>query len=74
MTRSGDTGVTITIRIKFLNQDRNSADPKAPGAAADTPAAGQAHRGPDGDPGVGDPRRAWATDIATGPWPTGTGT
>jgi hypothetical protein len=65
MTRSGDAGVTISIRIKFLNQTRNSADPAAPGAAADTPPLGKLIGDPTEIP-ASDPRRAWATDIATG--------
>ena len=41
MTRSGDSGVTITVRIKFLNQDRNGVDPNAARCAPpDTPPLG----------------------------------
>jgi hypothetical protein len=32
MARNGDAGVTITIKIQFLNQARNGVDPAAPGA------------------------------------------
>ena len=65
MTRSGDSGVTISIRIKFLSQSRNTADPNAPGAAPDTPPLGKLLNDPTEIP-ASDPRRAWATDIATG--------
>ena len=51
MTRNGDAGVTVTIRIQFLNQARrNGVDPNSPGAPAGTPRLGcpprLAHRGP----------------------------
>ena len=40
MTRNGDRGVTVTIRIQFLNQARNGVDPASPGAAPGTPRLG----------------------------------
>ena len=40
MTRNGDAGVTVTIRIQFLNQARNGVDPNSPGAPAGTPRLG----------------------------------
>ncbi|MCY7419605.1 MAG: hypothetical protein LH650_14165, partial [Chloroflexi bacterium] len=40
MTRSGDTGVTVQVKIKFLSQTRNGVDPAAPGSPAGTLALG----------------------------------
>ena len=60
MTRQGDSGVTITVRIQFLNQARNTV-PKAADAPADAPELGDLStirpRSRD------DPRRAWATTV-----------
>lgn len=66
MVRAGDTGVTVTVRIKFLNQNRNSVDPASPGAPAGTPPLGTLLGSPTEIP-VDDPdnRRAWATDMAS---------
>lgn len=65
MTRSGDTAVTVTVRIKFLNQARNSVDPTSPGAPPGTPPLGAMLGTPTEIP-ANDPdnRRAWATDRA----------
>ncbi len=65
MTRSGDTGVTVTVRIKFLSQARNGVDPTSPGAPAGTPALGTLLGSPTEIP-ASDPRRAWATGVAAG--------
>ncbi len=65
MTRAGDTGVTVTVRIKFLSQSRNAIDPTSPTAPPGTPALGALIGSPTEIP-VNDPdnRRGWATDIA----------
>jgi hypothetical protein len=65
MTRSGDTGVTVTVRIKFLSQSRNSVDPTAPGAPPGTPELGTLLDSPTEIP-PGDVRRTWATETADG--------
>ena len=65
MTRSGDTGVTVTVRIKFLSQSRNGVDPAAPGSPAGTPALGTLLGSPTEIP-PGDVRRTWATETAAG--------
>jgi hypothetical protein len=65
MTRSGDTGVTVTVKIKFLSQSRNTVDPKSPGAPANTPELGTLIGDPTEIP-ASDPRRAWATGVAAG--------
>ena len=44
MTRNGDAGVTITVRIQFLNQSRNGVDPSSPGAPPGTPPLGDPAR------------------------------
>jgi hypothetical protein len=64
MTRNGDSGVTVTVRVKFLNQARNGTDPNAPGAPAGTPALGALIGSPTEIP-VNDPdnRRAWCQNI-----------
>jgi hypothetical protein len=64
MTRSGDSGVTVTVRVKFLNQARNGTDPTAPGAPPGTPALGALMGSPTEIP-VTDPdnRRAWCQNI-----------
>ncbi len=65
MTRNGDAGVTVTVRIRFLSQSRNTVDPTAAGSPAGTPALGTLLGAPTEIP-VTDPdnRRAWATDMA----------
>ena len=64
MTRAGDTGVTVTIKIQFLNQTRNGVDPNAPGAPPGTPALGALIGSPTEIP-ANDPddRRKWCQDI-----------
>jgi hypothetical protein len=64
MTRSGDTGVTVTVRVKFLNQARNGVDPTSPGAPPGTPPLGTLLGSPTEIP-VTDPdnRRTWAQNI-----------
>jgi hypothetical protein len=64
MTRNGDSGVTVTVRVKFLNQARNGTDPTAPGAPPGTPALGALMGSPTEIP-VTDPdnRRAWCQNI-----------
>jgi hypothetical protein len=64
MTRTGDTGVTVTVRVKFLNQARNGVDPTSPGAPPGTPALGTLLGSPTEIP-VNDPddRRTWAQNI-----------
>ena len=49
MTRNGDAGVTITIRIQFMSQSRCGV-PKPPGAPANTPDIGDLVGSPDRDP------------------------
>ena len=65
MTRNGDTGVTVTVRIRLVSQSRNTVDPTAPGSPAGTPPLGRLLDSPTEIP-VTDPdnRRAWATDMA----------
>jgi len=65
MTRSGDTGVTVQVKIKFLSQTRNNVDPNAPGAPAGTPALNTLLGSPTEIP-ANDPRRAWATGVIQG--------
>jgi hypothetical protein len=65
MTRSGDTGATVTVRIKFLSQSRNGVDPTAPGAPPTTPALGKLLGSPTEIP-PGDVRRSWAKETADG--------
>ncbi len=62
MTRSGDTGATVTVRMSFVSQSRNTRDPAAPGAPADTPPLGALVGEPTEIP-ADDPRRAWATNV-----------
>jgi hypothetical protein len=63
MTRQGDHGVTVTVRIKFLSQKRNTIDPTSPGAAPNTPALGALLEYPAEIP-ANDPRVEWATTTA----------
>lgn len=65
MTRNGDSGVTVTVRIKFLSQKRNSVDPKSPGAAPGTPALGTLLDYPAEIP-ANDVRVEWAKQTAEG--------
>ena len=51
MTRNGDAGVTITIKIQFLNQARNGVDPDAPGRTGRHPASRRPARLAHRDPG-----------------------
>ena len=64
MSRNGDAGVTITIKIQFLNQSRNGVDPAPPGAPPGTPGLGaligEPAEIPAADP---DNRRAWCQNI-----------
>lgn len=59
MTRQGDTGATVQVKIKYLNQARNTVPPGPSGG----PAVGQLV-GPQTEIPDGDPRRAWATTMA----------
>lgn len=61
MTRQGDSGVTVTVRIQFLSQSRNTV-PKPPGAPPGTPELGQLIGEPTEIP-ANDARRAWATSV-----------
>jgi hypothetical protein len=61
MTRQGDSGVTVTVRIQFLSQSRNTV-PKPPGAPAGTPDLGDLIGDPTEIP-ANDPRRAWASSV-----------
>jgi hypothetical protein len=63
MVRNGDTGVTVTIAIKFLNQARNTVDPADPASPPGTPPLGTLLGDPTEIPG-GDERRGWAEGIA----------
>ena len=65
MSRSGDTGVTVTVKIKFLSQSRNSVDPNAPGSPPGTPALGTLLGSPSEIP-AGDARRDWAKGVVEG--------
>lgn len=72
MTRSGDTAVTVTVRIQFLNQMRNGVDPDSPTAPPGTPRLGALLGSPTEIP-TSDPdnRRAWCENIVTAqvrPW------
>jgi hypothetical protein len=64
MTRNSDAGVTVTVRIQFLNQLRNGVDPSSPGAPPGTPPLGTLLNDPTEIP-VNDPddRRGWCQDI-----------
>lgn len=58
MSRDGDTGVTVTVKVKFVRQTRNTLPPVAP---ATTPKVG-ALTGPQTVLPAGD--QAWATSTA----------
>lgn len=64
MARNGDSGVTVTVKIKFLSQARNTVDPNAPGSPPGTPPLGKLLDKPTEIPS-GDERRAWATTTAS---------
>lgn len=60
MTRSGDTGATVQVRIKFLRQTRNTVPPP-PGSPPGTPRVGQLV-GPQTEIPAGT-QRDWATNT-----------
>lgn len=63
MTRNGDTGVTVTVRVQFLNQARNSV-PKPANAQPGTPELGALLGSPTEIPADDpDQRRAWCQNI-----------
>ncbi len=62
ITRQGDTGATVNVKIKFLNQARNTTPP-GPNPPPGTPRLGQMLGSPTEFPDA-DPRRAWAADMA----------
>lgn len=61
MTRQGDSGVTVTVRISFVSQARQTT-PKPAGAPATDPDIGDLVGDPTEIP-ADDPRRAWATNV-----------
>lgn len=61
LTRQGDSGVTVTVRISFVSQARNTV-PKPAGAPPNTPELGDLVGNPTEIP-ANDPRRAWATTV-----------
>jgi hypothetical protein len=63
MTRQGDRGVTVTVRIMFLSQKRNTIDPTSPGASPNTPPLGTLLDYPAEIP-ANDPRVGWAKKTA----------
>lgn len=70
MTRDGDSGVTVEVKIRFVSQTRNTVDPTSPGAPANTPALGAPTDEAKEIPSA-DARRAWATQHAVdavSPW------
>lgn len=62
MTRSGDSSATVTVKIRFVSQSRNTIDPASPTAPAGTPRLGALIGSPTEIP-ADDPRRAWATTV-----------
>jgi hypothetical protein len=62
ITRQGDTGVTVHVKIRFLNQARNTVPPPDPNPLK-LPHLGKLIDSPNEIP-AGDPRRPWATDMA----------
>jgi hypothetical protein len=62
ITRQGNTGATVLVKIKFLSQARNTTPP-GPNPPAGTPRLGQMLGSPTQFPD-GDERRAWATNMA----------
>lgn len=66
MNRNGDAGVTVTVRIQFLNQSRNGIDPSSPGAPPGTPRLGALIGAPTEIPATDpDNRRTWCQNIVT---------
>jgi hypothetical protein len=63
MTRNSDAGVTITVKVKYLSQSRNTIDPNSSGAPAGTPALGTLLGSPTEIPAT-DERRTWASGLA----------
>jgi hypothetical protein len=61
MTRQGDSGVTVTVRISFVSQARQTT-PKPAGAPATDPDIGDLVGAPTEIP-ADDARRAWATNV-----------
>lgn len=61
ITRQGDSGVTVTVKIRFVNQARNTTPP--PPGDTTAPRLGADVGEPTEIP-PGDPRRQWATDAA----------
>ncbi len=61
IVRDGDAGATVTVRILYLNQSRNTT-PKPAGAPPGTPDVGDLIGSPTEIP-PGDDRRTWATDM-----------
>jgi hypothetical protein len=62
ITRQGDTGATVLVKIKFLNQARNTVPPPDPNPTG-LPRLGALMGSPTEIP-ASDPRRAWATTMA----------
>jgi hypothetical protein len=62
MTRSGDSSATVTVKIRFVSQSRNTVDPASPTAPAGTPRLGALIGSPTEIP-ADDPRRAWASNV-----------
>ncbi|MFN8519919.1 MAG: hypothetical protein U0667_11140, partial [Chloroflexota bacterium] len=61
ITRQGDSGATVTVRIQFLSQARNTV-PKPANAPPGTPDLGDLLDTPKEIP-ADDPRRAWASTV-----------
>jgi hypothetical protein len=61
ITRQDDSGVTVTVRVQFLSQTRNTT-PKPANAPPGTPDLGDLVGDPTEIP-ADDPRRAWATNV-----------
>ena len=65
ITRQGDSGVTVSVKIKYLSQQRNTTPPPNPAPPGTSPPAlGQLIGSPTQIP-AGDPRIAWATQMST---------
>lgn len=62
ITRQGDAGATVTVKIKYLNQARNTTPP-GPNPPPGTPRLGQLIGSPTEIPAT-DVRRAWARDMS----------
>ncbi len=63
MSRNGDSGVTVTVKIKFLSQARNTVDPADPASPPGTPKLGTLLDKPTAIP-AGDERLDWAKNLA----------